>query len=386
MFRTTTGTTAILIMLAILTQPAYAAAPALMNNQGVLRSAAGAPIVDGEYDLAFALYAGQDATEVIWSETVIGVSVQGGLYSTVLGGVVPFPANLFRDQVELWLGVTVGDGAELPRARLLTLAYAFEADHALVATAAESLTCTGCLGEDALGFDLCAATASCTPALQAGAGILVDGGTVSADQDTLAAWAKLACYDNVTELRAALDAVYAPVTHTHEGWEVTSPVAEALSAQDSQALEGKSLGDVQSAVLDAVAGAGYLKQGDPIDHSQLPPNGLDEVSNGTLTNRFSEVVLSSDVPLSIPDYWPPGAEATLEVKENGVLVDIAVAVDVTHASPSDLNVVLVSPNGSSYTLHANGAGQAGGIAGEWPPNLFGSSGKWVGGTGDGPAG
>ena len=53
----------------------------------------------------------------------------------------------------------------MTRARLLTIGYAFEANHALLATTAEGVSCTGCVGDKALGFDLCLATASCEVSL-----------------------------------------------------------------------------------------------------------------------------------------------------------------------------------------------------------------------------
>ena len=344
-------TTCFAIVVFLLAAPAYAQVVPLLNNQGVLRTAGGFPIVDGDYDLAFAFYASVDAQTAVWSETIPDVRVHDGLYSVALGTVTPFPPTLFREHHDLWLGVTVADGGELPRAPLLALAYAFEADHALVATTAENLACTDCVGEDALGFDLCSATASCTPPLQAGAGIQVDGGTISADKDTLAAWAKLACYDDAAELRAALDAVYAPLSHTHEGWEITSPVAEALSSQDSQALEGKALAEVQGAVLNAVAAAGYLKQGDPIGEAQLPPNGLDEVSNGLLTNQFQDVTVAADTPLPIRDFYPPGVSSSILFPDVGTAEELTVSVTLDNTDISGVTVTLVDPEDKTYVLY-----------------------------------
>ena len=52
---------------------ALAEVPPLMNTQGMLRSAAGAPVADGPYDLTFALYPSQAAETSIWSEVISGV-------------------------------------------------------------------------------------------------------------------------------------------------------------------------------------------------------------------------------------------------------------------------------------------------------------------------
>lgn len=294
--------------------------PALMNNQGILRTAAGGPVADGQYDLTFSLYANQEDLVPVWTEVVTGVVVQGGFYSTVLGNVVALPPSLFRDNPELWIGIRVGDGAEMPRRRLMTLAYAFEADHAVVATTAESLDCLGCVSNAAIGFDLCAATDACSVTLDdlacspdqiprysggswkcdaetrytGGAAIVVDGGVISVDTAAVQDLARLACFDSLSELTAALAGQYAapdhthpyaavdhthpyapldhahpyapvehdhpqyaPVAHGHLGSEVVGPVAEATKAGDADTVDGKHAADFEpiGAAMAAVTGA-----------------------------------------------------------------------------------------------------------------------------------
>ena len=129
---------------------AEAAVPQVMNAQGVLRTAGG-QVVDGSYDLTFSLYDQQSGGAAVWTETMPGVPVKGGLFSVLLGNGTPIPADQFAATDALWLAIQVEGDVELPRERLVTQAYAFEAEHAAMsdtadsAAAADSLSCSGCV-------------------------------------------------------------------------------------------------------------------------------------------------------------------------------------------------------------------------------------------------
>jgi subtilisin-like proprotein convertase family protein len=326
----------------------------MMNTQGILRTQSGAPVSDGQYDLSFALYPDQADPAPVWSEVVPKVTVQGGFYSAVVGGVVPLPADLFKQHAELWLGVRVGTGTDLPRGRLLTVAYAFDATHASVAATSEALQCTGCVAESSLGFDLCTASASCPLPFQVGTGLVLTSGSLGVDAAIVQNWSGLVCYDTPAELRAALDAVYAPQNHTHPGKDITSPVAEALLAADSQALGGNSLAQVLLAALDAVASSGYQMKTDKIDASQLPANGLSAVSNGLLTNQFQDTTASADTPVAIKDYFPPGVSSTLQFPDVGTAEALTVTVNLTNSDISGISVTLEDPANVTYVLYDRG--------------------------------
>ena len=319
--------------------PAFAGIPPLMNAQGVLRTQSGAPVADGVHAMAFSLYGSAVDPSPLWVESHAGVAVSGGFYSAILGETTPLIQPLFQN-AELWVGVRVDGGTELPRARILSVAYAFEAGRALIAAAAENVQCSSCIGKGALGFDLDA---------------------------TVDATARAACYDTPAELHAALDAVYAPLVHNHPGTEITSPVAEALLASDSQALGGKSLQQIEAEMLAAVETAGYLKAGDKLDPATMPSNSLDIVSNGSLSNKFDVEFPCVGVPSSIKDYWPTPASATVSVVEGGTILSVSVQVRISHPNASDLIVRLAAPNGSPFVLHDHAAGTSGGLDKSWPP-------------------
>jgi len=97
----------------------------LLQYQGRLSNpTTGEPVADGDYTMTFRLYDVDSGGSPLWTETE-DVSVQGGLFSTVLGdGITPLDQALFNGQA-LWLGVKVGADAEAtPRQQVMPVAYA----------------------------------------------------------------------------------------------------------------------------------------------------------------------------------------------------------------------------------------------------------------------
>ncbi len=72
---------------------------------GRLGDEAGQPVVDGAYDLSFALYDTPEGGSLLWSETQTGVAVQGGFFTCQLGSVNPLPAGVREGQGWLAVGV-----------------------------------------------------------------------------------------------------------------------------------------------------------------------------------------------------------------------------------------------------------------------------------------
>lgn len=96
------------------------AASAVIAYDGRLATADGQIAQDGAYAFQFQLYAEPSGGEVVWSESVGGVVVEQGAFSTALGSQNPIPEALLGQK--LWLAVAVrgpGESAftELARAR-----------------------------------------------------------------------------------------------------------------------------------------------------------------------------------------------------------------------------------------------------------------------------
>ena len=123
--------------------PWAASPPSLLNYQGVLRSASGAP-EEGVFDMVFAFYNSDGATflpcpatggTLLFTDSQMDVPVSGGLFSVQLGGGVLTPgsegslAEVFRDNATVYVEVTVAGEVLCPRVHVISAAYSLNADH-----------------------------------------------------------------------------------------------------------------------------------------------------------------------------------------------------------------------------------------------------------------
>jgi hypothetical protein len=113
-----------LVLLALLAFPAAspAAVPGQVSYQGLLTDGSGNPVADGNYALAFSLYAASSGGSALWTETQPTVAVSKGSFSVLLGSVNPLTLPF---DAPYWLGLSVNGGAELvPRVALASSPYA----------------------------------------------------------------------------------------------------------------------------------------------------------------------------------------------------------------------------------------------------------------------
>jgi hypothetical protein len=134
----------VLAIVAGLPATGFGEVPHQINYQGFLTDASGNPL-NGDYQIAFAIYNVLSGGEALWSE-VQTVSLERGIYNTKVPHnplTNPLPAGLYDGQS--WLGVTVESDAEMePRQQFLSVAYA------LVAAEAEEADTVGGLDASAL--------------------------------------------------------------------------------------------------------------------------------------------------------------------------------------------------------------------------------------------
>ncbi|MBU1026179.1 MAG: hypothetical protein KKA31_00445, partial [Candidatus Margulisbacteria bacterium] len=103
-----------------------AAIPQEMSYQGKLTDSGGSPVT-GTYSIVFTIYDAESGGSSQWTETK-SVSVETGLFNVMLGSTSPISSEVFATG-EVWLGVKVGADSEMsPRKKLVTSAYAFNAD------------------------------------------------------------------------------------------------------------------------------------------------------------------------------------------------------------------------------------------------------------------
>ena len=123
--------------------PSWAGIPHLIHYQGMLTDDVGQPL-SGTYKLQFFIYTGPTGGTPLWSEFHLGIPLEDGLFTVLLGEFKPIPDSVF-DEPERYLGIKVGTHPELsPRVRLTSVAYAYRSQiadtafHAMEAVSAES--------------------------------------------------------------------------------------------------------------------------------------------------------------------------------------------------------------------------------------------------------
>jgi hypothetical protein len=100
-----------------------------------LKDANGAAVKDGSYNITFRLYNDESGGTPVWTEQAM-VTVRGGMYSHLLGSMVPLSGVNFKYKV--FLGTQVGDFEMSPRTELSYAPYA---------VAAVDVICSGAVGD-----------------------------------------------------------------------------------------------------------------------------------------------------------------------------------------------------------------------------------------------
>jgi len=111
-----------LVVLVLLPSVAAADAPGLIPLQGVLTDPEGYPIM-GQADVIFALYPSNSAEMALWTESQ-ELTLQDGTFTAYLGEKTELSLDIFQENDEVWLGVTVEDDPEMSRVLLGSAPYA----------------------------------------------------------------------------------------------------------------------------------------------------------------------------------------------------------------------------------------------------------------------
>jgi subtilisin-like proprotein convertase family protein len=373
--------------------PAWAAAqtPELVY-EGFLTDMDGAPF-DGSRTLTFSIYAAPDGGEPLWSEGLEDVPVDAGLFVVVLGSVeAPMPPDLFR--ARRWLGVQPeGEPEFRPRQLVGDVPTALVARDVVGDIHPASVSVGGRLVIDAEGRWV-------------GAGTPGDGAGDS-DDDGWADWIEVAVGSDPDDSAdrpadddgdGVADALVGPAGASGPPGERGADGAQGprgepgppgipgLAGEPGPAgpagpqgepgpagppgppgLQGEPGPEGERGPPGVAAGAcadgqvvtgvnadGTLECGDV--HAMLPPDGLDEVSNGLLSNQFDDTVSAANLPAAIPDNNPNGVTHTLAFPDIGLAQDLRVRVVIDNSDLATLTVRLVDPAGATYVLHDRGAG------------------------------
>ncbi len=329
--------------------------PETMSVQGVLQTAGGGPATDGNYPLQFALYLQQSGGEPIWTEQSGLVGVSKGLFQQTLGKTTPLQPALQAGAA--WLGVKVGSEPELPRVALASTPFALQA------AAAQALQCTGCVKPGHLSADVLAPYAKTTDLQGLAktadlAGVALSGkygdllglpdlvGVVKAkDLAPVASTGSYADLKGVPDLSSyALTAKLATVA--------TSGNYADLQEKPVLAQIGKACGT--GLVLRGFAADGSLDCVAKFDPKDLPADGLDEVSNGVLSNQFAEIRTGTK-DKAIADNFPAGSADAILFPDVGTAKKLTVAIAVTNSDVSKLTIELYGPgNSKPYKVYDGG--------------------------------
>jgi subtilisin-like proprotein convertase family protein len=361
-----------LLSQALLSHTLWAATPQSMQVAGTLQTVAGGAAPDGTYTLTFSLYAEQTATKPVWTEAV-ALPVLAGSFGYVLGSKTLLPGDVAA-QPQLWLGVQIGTDPELPRKQLHAVAYA------LRAAVAEGLDCSGCIKAGQLDPGVLTEFAkSAALAKVATSGDYADlkGGPDLSGYAKSAALAKVATSGDYADLQGAPDLAGYAQTAGLAAVAVSGKYAD-LNGLPTLAKLGASCGT--GLVVKGLAADGSLVCIAALDPSALPPDGLSAISNGQLTNQFTDVASSTATPAAIPDNNPVGVSIALDVPDLGTAQALSVQVDIANSDTSSLKVIVIDPAGGNHVLWDKSApGTA--VKGSWPDKqklVTGDLAAWVG--------
>ena len=359
-----------LLSLLALTPQAVASPPSTLGVQGVLRAAGGGAAADGNYIATFGLYDAASGGAALWQEGPIIITVTSGTFARVLGADKPLPANLFAGGKAGWLGAAIEKDPELPRVALQAVAWA------LRAVQAEALGCSGCVEAK----HIATGTISAENVGFTWAGAKTKGGPA----------ADLACTGCVSVAEMSFDG---DLDLGGNGLKAKKLTAADISGQTISATafigDGSKLTGLKvpagacknkGEVVSGIAADGSLLCVSGLDANSLPPDGIVQVSNGLLSNRYVDMTLSSKTPLAIPDNNPVGVFDELDVPDLGIAKKLTVHVALTNSDISGLQVLLFDPTNASHVLYEKGA-KGDKLEGNWPDpdkQVSGDLSAWAG--------
>ncbi len=340
---------------ALLASSALAAVPTATSVEGLLLSAGGGPAADGNYTVTFAIYAAETGGAPIWSEAGVTVVAKGGQFSYLLGSKTPLVAASLNLQ-NAWLGVQIGADPELSRRPLGATLFA------LRAAVAETLECTGCVKVGALDAAVLQPYAKTTDLAPFAKSTDLSAYAKTAD---LAAYAKssdLGAYAKSTDLSAYVKAAsLAAVAGTGSYTDLSNTPTLAKVATTGDYADLKNAPAIPA--VNKLCGTGLFLKGFNADGSinctaivaaDLPVDAIKTLSNGLLTNQFTDSQLGT-TDVAIKDGLGAGVSDTLVFPDVGIAQKITVNMTIANSDLSGVRVELYAPGiATPYILYDGG--------------------------------
>ena len=338
---------ALLAPLLLTPDAAMAATPNTLVMEGTLHAQGGGPAADGQYVFTFGIYTAEKGGAPIWKEGPVAVGLAGGRFTRTLGLQTPLTAAVLGDTGKLWMGLTVAPDPEFERTPLASVLFAKRAE------LADGLACSGCVDAKQLanggitaekvGFTYAGSKTKGGPATSAAD--LVCTGCVSVDE--LKIDKDLDLGGNALKAAKVSAASVSATTVS-----ATSFLGDGSKLSGIKIPSGEC--EVKGEVVKGINADGTLKCIKAMDPSALPPDGIDEISNGLIANQFIDET-KIDKPVPIPDNNPTGVASEILFPDIGVSQKLDVWVNISNSDMKFVTVSLFDPNNVKYVLYDKGA-------------------------------
>ena len=314
---------------------AFAASPGTSLIEGVMTSSGGGAAADGTYDVTFSLWETEVGGTATWSEGPVKVAVKGGQFSYALGTSAAIDIQKVAALKAQWLGLKIGADPALPRQKVHSSLFA------LWAGTAGGLTCTGCLTSDHIANGTIAAG-------KMGfnyAGSDTKGGPANDLKCTGCVSVAEMKFDGNVDLGAnslkgkngtfSGDLVAATVTSTSFMGD-----GSKLTGIKTPSGECKTVGEV----VKGINADGSLKCVAALDPTALPADGIDEISNGLISNQFVDEITATGSKVLIPDNQGIDAVWNLTFPNIGKAQAMDIHVTVENTDLSTVSISLLPPD------------------------------------------
>ncbi len=313
------------------------AAPSTTLIDGVLLSTGGAVAADGVYDITVSIYADKTAKTPIWKEGPIKIGVKSGRFQHVLGVVKTLDPAKIAAANAAHIAIAIGSDPEMPRTPIHSVLFAH---------AAGRLACSGCVnGAHIAGGSIQPAQVGFA---YAGAADGIKGGAAKTAKS-------LQCSGCVGVKQLKFDGDLNLGSRTLTAAKLTSGgdvVAKGIVAAKQFLGDGSKLSGIKipsgacktkGHVVQGINPDGSLKCVKAMDPTALPPDGIDEISNGLLNNQFNDS-FAGKANVAITDNSPKAAISELDFPDIGLAQKLDVALTVKNSDITKVTVFLLDPS------------------------------------------
>ncbi len=315
---------------------AFAAVPSTLTIEGALLTPSGGPASDGDYPLTMRVRGPGDA--VLLEEGPETVKVVGGRFTWQVGksgktaALAQDAASWLGGATGLKLAIQVGSDPELATVPLSSVLSALRAG------VAESVQCSGCIAAGHLAVNYAGSTTKGGPAADVNCTGCVSVAELAFDADLDLAG------NSLKAKNATFTGDVASKNLTAQGITGQTVTAAAFIGDGSK-LTGLALPAGNCPKGQAVTGiASDGKLVCAAISAALPPDGLDDVSGGALSNEFQDVFSGPTKNVPIPDNTGADAVSTITVPDVGLVKDLKIQVKLSNTDLAAVSMVLLPPD------------------------------------------